>query len=128
MIHHLWKHSYQHTNKYKMGICTVKLSPIMAYQIKYKNHLGHSHVHFNHIIFPMSYLYIDWYFIHIYNLQQSKISNFIQNSIFPMKKGTYIYFCTPPQPIPFPVSTTLVNSVNTCWKVTLVTIKQLWLS
>lgn len=71
VIHHLWKHSYQHTNKYKMGICTVKLSPIMAYQIisnKIQKSFGHSHVHFNHIIFPMSNPNIDWYFIQIYNL------------------------------------------------------------
>lgn len=66
VIHHLWKHSYQHTNKYKMGICTVKLSPIMAYQIisnKIQKSFGHSHVHFNHIIFPMSNPNIDWYYI-----------------------------------------------------------------
>lgn len=54
--------TYQHTNKYKMGICTVKLSPIMAYQIisnKIQKSFGHSHVHFNHIIFPMSNPNID---------------------------------------------------------------------
>lgn len=124
VIHHLWKHSYQHTNKYKMGICTVKLSPIMAYQIisnKIQKSFGHSHVPFNHIIFPMSSPNID--ILYIYTICSNKIS-FCQ-----WRTGhKYIYFCTQPHPIPFSVSLTLVNSVNICWKVALITIKQLSLS
>lgn len=121
VIHHLWKHSYQHTNKYKMGICTVKLSPIMAYQTISNKIQTHMCTLITSSSPCQILILID--ILYIYTICSNKIS-FCQ-----WRTGhKYIYFCTQPHPIPFSVSLTLVNSVNICWKVALITIKQLSLS